>query len=259
MSTDTDADGLTSFKELDIPGLPDIKNSYYEPEDINNLQFDNYFSVMSHNIRSLNPTTFDEIQLFFNDISKKKFTVVAVQEIRQINQIYEPAAYHKLISKTRKKKKTRGGGVGFWVDSNYKFEILEDLSIIIEDQIESLFIKIFLPNKNPKNESKNNYIIVGNFYRAPDYDFDLFYDKFSEIVETLQSTPYKGHDHFLVGDFNINLIEQHKREPAEYLNLLAQNKYLPKILLPTRVQNQSATLIDHIFTNTKQTGSSGIR
>ena len=144
------------------------------------------------------------------------------------------------------------------MDSNYKFEIIEELSIFIEKEIESLFIKVYLPNKNPKNDSKNNFIIVGNFYKAPDIDFDIFYSKFSDIIDNLQRAPYKGHDHFLVGDFNINLIEHDKREQSEYLNLLAHNKYLPKILLPTRVQDRSATLIDHIFTNSKQTGTSGI-
>ena len=139
MSTDSEPDRLTSFKELDIPGLIDTENQYYQPEGVNNLQFDNYFSIMSHNICSLNTSRFEELQLFYNEIDKKKFTVVAVQEIRQIREVYEPTGYHKLACKLRKKGKIRGGGVGFWVDSNYKFEIIEELSIFIEEQIESLF------------------------------------------------------------------------------------------------------------------------
>ena len=110
MSTDTEPDRLTSFKELDIPGLTDSENKYYQPEDVNNIQYDNHFSIMSHNICTLNTSKFDELQLFFNEFDKKKFTVVAVQEIRQIREIYEPTGYHKLVSKLRKKGKIRGGG-----------------------------------------------------------------------------------------------------------------------------------------------------
>ena len=102
---------MTSFKELEIEGLTNNENKYYSPEEVNNLQYENYLSIMSHNICALNTSKFDEIQLFFNEIDKKKFTVVAVQEIRQIREVYEPTGYHKLVSKLRKKGKIRGGGV----------------------------------------------------------------------------------------------------------------------------------------------------
>ena len=55
---------------------------------------------------------------------------------------------------------------------------------------------------------------------------------------------------FLLGDFNINLLNYNVHSPTnEFLDSLASNSFLPYILQPTRITSHSKTLIDNIFTN----------
>ena len=55
---------------------------------------------------------------------------------------------------------------------------------------------------------------------------------------------------FLLGDFNINLMNYNVHKPTnEFLNSLAFNSFSPYILQPTRITSHSKTLIDNIFTN----------
>ena len=53
-----------------------------------------------------------------------------------------------------------------------------------------------------------------------------------------------------MGDLNINLfkIEEH-RQTSNYLDIMYSHSLFPLITKPTRVTGNSATLIDHIFTN----------
>ena len=56
---------------------------------------------------------------------------------------------------------------------------------------------------------------------------------------------------FLLGDFNINLMNYNVHNPAnEFLDSLASNSFLPYTLQPTRITSHSKTLIDNILTNT---------
>ena len=55
---------------------------------------------------------------------------------------------------------------------------------------------------------------------------------------------------FLLGDFNINLLNYNDHQPAnEFLDSLASNSFIPYILQPTRITSHSKTLIDNIFSN----------
>ena len=61
---------------------------------------------------------------------------------------------------------------------------------------------------------------------------------------------------FLLGDFNINLLNYNVHSPVnEFLDSLASNSFLPYILQPTRITSHSKTLIDSIFTNVILTDS----
>ena len=54
----------------------------------------------------------------------------------------------------------------------------------------------------------------------------------------------------LLGDFNIDLLNFDTSEyVSNFLDNLASNSLKPQILLPTRISNNSKTLIDNIFCN----------
>ena len=53
-----------------------------------------------------------------------------------------------------------------------------------------------------------------------------------------------------MGDYNINLFSYKVHSPtAEFVDLMYSHSFVPLINRPTRIANQSATLIDNIFTN----------
>ena len=55
---------------------------------------------------------------------------------------------------------------------------------------------------------------------------------------------------FLLGDFNINLLNYNVHQPTNYfLDSLASNSIIPHILQPTRLTSHSKTLIGNIFSN----------
>ena len=55
---------------------------------------------------------------------------------------------------------------------------------------------------------------------------------------------------YLLGDINLNILNDHRRTIAnKYLSMLAGNGLFPLITKPTRITQESATLIDHIFTS----------
>ena len=55
---------------------------------------------------------------------------------------------------------------------------------------------------------------------------------------------------FLLGDFNINLLNYNVHQPTnDFRDSLASNSIIPYILQPTRVKNHSKKPIDNIFSN----------
>ena len=83
--------------------------------------------------------------------------------------------------------------------------------------------------------------------------FQEEFDEALEILRTNRSPIY------LCGDFNIDLL---KINTENYYNTFYNNftaaGYLPRISLPTRVTNQSATLIDNIFSTELYNNESAI-
>ena len=78
-------------------------------------------------------------------------------------------------------------------------------------------------------------------------DIDIF---MKTLYDTNDIILVENKTYVLMGDFNIDLIKynQHQKTTEFLDNLLAQG-YFPMITKPTRVTHNSATLIDHIFTN----------
>ena len=65
-------------------------------------------------------------------------------------------------------------------------------------------------------------------------------------------------DHIIAGDCNINLLRTQNNNAKLFLNIMYSNYYFPVILRPTRITNNSCTLIDNIFNNNPLITNSGL-
>ncbi|CAH3188463.1 unnamed protein product, partial [Porites lobata] len=111
----------------------------------------------------------------------------------------------KFLHKYRQNR--TGGGVGLYISNVLEFKLREDLSLHNVDTVESLFIELIRPRE------KN--IIVEN-----------------KIC-------------FLMGDFNINLINyQNHHLTGQFLDGMYSNMFFPLITRPSRITPHTATLID---------------
>ena len=90
-------------------------------------------------------------------------------------------------------------------------------------------------------------IIVGVIYRPPGTVVNECNILVNEILSKIQM---EGKICYLMGDYNINLFNYDVHSPtAELVDLMYSHSFVPLINRPTRITNQSATLIDNIFTN----------
>ena len=116
--------------------------------------------------------------------------------------------------------------------------------------LESIFVKV----------SKNNELyLVGCIYRPPSGGILEFVEELSVLLSTIDEN-FKKYNVLISGDTNIDILRsENNRSILEYISLMYSHSYLPIILRPTRVGSTSATLIDHIWTNSPQSVStSGI-
>jgi hypothetical protein len=180
------------------------------------------------------------------------FTVIALQEIWSVNKIYELTGYNNLIYKTRdmdtEPNPNCGGGVGFFVSSNFEYEILEEESVFVSGVYESLWIKVRM--------DKCNFKIIGNIYRpnsAPKANLKLALEIHNSIISKIKANKmYKNCSLEILSDFNIDLINFQNHElTSDYIDSMFSFGLLPVVTRPTRVTQTTATLIDHVFVSNK--------
>lgn len=148
----------------------------------------------------------------------------------------------------------RGRGVACFVKNSFSYNHKPNFCI----NTESIFREIFLAKSKP--------VLIGILCRSPDkYDFA------NCLERTLSDTDvFESQERYLPGDININLHPNDKKifrnESANtinkkiphltrrYLELCFSNslkQIITRPTRPTRVTNQTATLINHILTNSR--------
>ena len=132
-------------------------------------------------------------------------------------------------------RNTRGGGLAIYIRKKYNFECLTRLNMM-EEQMETLFISV------------NDQYLIGCIYRPPNCNFSVFLDALRGKLEFIRRNCC-DQSVVLHGDFNINLLNRFCGRSLEFISLMFQYGFFPVILRPTRVGSRSATLIDHIWTD----------
>ena len=90
-------------------------------------------------------------------------------------------------------------------------------------------------------------IIIGCIYRPPNYNLT----QFSECVSSILKNVSKPNKHvYLLGDYNIDLLKARSHQPtSEFIDNMLCSSFIPLINRPTRITENSAKIIDNIFTN----------
>ena len=174
-------------------------------------------------------------------------TIIGLSETKLDNAVLSSELEIEGYDLVRSDRSRRGGGVACFVKNSISYNRKPNFCI----NTESVFIEILLPKSKP--------VLI--LYRPPDkYDFANCLERtFSD------SNVFESQECYLLGDININL---QPRDKETFRHKLANtiNKEIPHITRlylkfcfthslgqiitkPTRVTDQTATLIDHILTN----------
>ena len=184
------------------------------------------------NCRSLK-SNYDNLISCINSLDLGQ-SIIGVSEtwLQDGENIVCPMPHYHFVGRGRTDK--RGGGVGFFLHETLKFKRRHDLKVFNEC-IETIFIEISSPHN----------MIVGTVYRPPSKSVQSFTDLMQPVLFKISR---EGKQCVIMGDFNVNLfcdnIATH-----QFLDSFISSSYIPMIFKPTRVTNQTATLLDNIFIN----------
>ena len=139
---------------------------------------------------------------------------------------------------------SKHGGLVIYLHNKYNYELypISEKS----DIWEGMFIKIL-------NNVNNKSILLGNIYRPPKDNYTIetiqrFIDEFSSVLNDIVK---QKSILIITGDFNINLLDINEKQIVrEYFEILLSYGMFATISLPTRITQNSATLIDQICSQT---------
>ena len=194
--------------------------------------------IMSLNARSIN-NKFQKIRDIVHDLVP---SVLCIQETWGKNSTtdYSIKGFHKPIFKVRNAQgMNAGGGVAIWVKDSIAFTEIK--SPFVEKEIDT--IAISLPGF--KISIINVYQGLGNAEAA--------ITKLTDFVDSIKT----GDDKAIVGDFNIDLLADSKDSDV-LTTAIADRGFKQIINMPTRITENSITLIDHSFVRLKKITSSAI-
>ena len=215
-------------------------SNYFSLTDELNINVGDYgLSVMHINVQSL-PSKIEDLKILLENLTEKGHSIdlLLVCETFLTDEKVNSCQIDNYTLVETHRSHRRGGGVAIYINKKIKFEERLDLQIFIDGHIESQFIEIVL-NKKP--------VIIGELYRVPSSDLDSFFEKYTTLLEKINS---ENKTLILGTDQNIDYLKIHEHvKTANFLDLNLSSGLLPMITRPTRITYKSATLIDNIYTN----------
>jgi hypothetical protein len=218
----------------------DVDCQYYDINKLCSHKFDiiNSMSFFHLNISSLQKH-FEDLNILLSLINFE-ISIIGITETR-LKKDSPPT--HPIIIKNYNFEHTPTesscGGTLLYLSNKLIYKRRDDLIIYAPNYLESTFVEIIF--------SKKSNVIVGCIYRHPSMDIKEFNNKMSILLQKISN---ENKSVFLLGDFNIDLIQSNSDiATSDFLNLLTSYNIRPFITLPTRVTDHSATIIDNIFSN----------
>ena len=163
--------------------------------------------------------------------------LIGITESKLDNSVLDGEINIEGYSIIRSDRNRHGGGVACYIRSDISFNIRSDFT----DDIENIFFDILLPKLKP--------ILVGIVYRPPDQSG--FLNKLSSSIANAKF--FDLYEAYILGDFNINLISKNtiSNSSKRYNEFCAMHGLKQLIKSPTRVTENTSSLLDHILTNSQ--------
>ena len=198
------------------------------------IDYDESISVLHYNIRGLVSKLCD-LKVILNRLCHFNLDVdiICLCEtfLNTLSKNHIHLNNYNLYSLERESRK--GGGVAIFV--NNELDVVEVTELkVSNNSVEGMFLKI-----------TNANIIIGEVYRIPNSDLNVFQTYINEVLAYAKNSKSNC---IIAGDFNLNLLatQTHNRT-AQFLDSMLSSNFVPTIQIPTRVFNDSKTLIDNIF------------
>ena len=228
--------------DLEYSFIRPVRCKYYSPHSfsllpnkLNKQEFRSQLTLFHNNVCSLK-SNHENLQTHLLNELNFHFNIIGVTETRITNSNsidFNPniTGYNFEYVPTP----LSAGGVGMFIDSDFKYEVLERTS---NEAFQALWVEIHFTN------AAN--IVCGVIYRQHSSP-ETFLKYFEETIENLS---FSGKPIYIMSDTNLNLLHFNSCNYVQDFLLTLQSLNLtPTIDKPTRVYRNSATLIDNIFTN----------
>lgn len=206
----------------------------------------NDFTVLCWNCRSLYPKI-DEIKLTISELNCN-FDIITFCESwlnetsKDMIQFDNYNSLHSLRSNGK-----RGGGISTYISKHIDSRLIP-LATMNNDNIETLFIDLTHNGKR---------IVLGTIYRPPSGCHISFKNEFNRILSLFNKSLYTNI--LICGDFNYDLLNHENCETtSSFLNDIHSKSLLPTINKPTRISQETATLLDNILITDPTDISTGI-
>jgi len=139
------------------------------------------------------------------------------------------------------RQERRGGGVSLYVHNSVQFKERVDISYS-NNCIECVFIEI-----DRKVLGCKTNVIVGTIYRPPNTDINVFSEQLNNVLSSIKNEKKLC---YCMGDYNANILNSETHAgTGKFLDVMYCHSFVPLITKPTRVANDSATIIDNVFSN----------
>ena len=190
-------------------------------------------SILHQNIRGLLANK-DNVCRVLEDFHKIQILSLSETHLSTDDEPQAQIDGYSLISKPRKSGK--GGGVGAYISSSVPYHRRLDLEL---DDIESLWIEVLFP--------KSKGFLIGFIYRPPDSSKHLPKNFNCKLESMLTNISLENKECILTGDMNCNyLVNSDHKELKSILTAFGLKQLIKD---PTRVTQDSGSLIDVIYTN----------
>jgi len=213
-------------------------NCYFTEIESLNACFKSNFVILHFNIRSFTANC-DEMFIFLSSLAKPPEVIILTETWFSPGYAHDIDGYrgYHVCRADR-----TGGGVSVYVSSSFNSDFDSDYSYIGEF-VELCTVAVQVGGRRLK--------LVG-IYRPPNNRSQMFIQHMREVCSNLLSEEV-----VLIGDINIDITSTSSLA-NDFVNDCYAASFLPLIMVPTRITDEAATCIDHIWYNRSSCVESGV-